>query len=151
MKELQRHTTFVPGFDKRHSDPSKNYGINGGQFTFIVNGSKGAVHFVMTPGFYPRSALHHLIRHSNNNAAELHKYSMQMGYDVGCHSFTPHYEGQGISQQECEWLGGKPCYTDGSAIKAEEWLEKFLEQGTEWLWPALEQRYLEEFETIEEQ
>lgn len=145
MEDLQRHVTFVPGFDKRSSDPHKNYGINGGQFSFIIKGPKGAVHFVMTPGFFPRSALEHLINHNNNSATKMHKYPMQTGYDVGYHSHAPRHKGQEICQQECKWLDGKPCYSGGSALRAGEWIEKFLELGTEWLWPALEKYYHEEF------
>jgi hypothetical protein len=43
---------------------------------------------------------------------------------------------------------GKPCYTDGSALRADEWAKQFLEGGTEWLWPALEREYAERFPTL---
>jgi len=41
MTELKRHCEFIPGYDKRNSNPSKNYGISGGRFMFVVSGEKG--------------------------------------------------------------------------------------------------------------
>lgn len=143
--KLERRTTFIPGFDKRSDDPKKDYGIHGGKFMFGVVGPLGAVHFVMLSSFYPESAKEHLIKHHNNDARATLKYYGPDGYDVGYHAHTPQYEDQKISQQECEWLGGQPCYSDGSAIQAGEWTEKFLVLGTDWLWPALEEEYADRF------
>lgn len=44
----------------------------------------------------------------------------------------------------CHVLGGK-CYYDGSGLQADEWLKEFLEGGTDWLWPKLEERYYLQF------
>lgn len=145
MSDLKRHCEFIPGFDKRHPDPQKNYGINGGKFLFVVSGPLGAVHFVMGVPFYPQSAMDHLIQHYGNDGYKLADSLKPMGYDVGYHAHAAQYENQGVSQQECEWLDGKPCYSDGSALRASEWADLFLKGGTEWLWPALEAEYHDRF------
>lgn len=149
MSELQRHTVFTPGFDRRNPDPSKDYGISGGKFIFVVSGPLGAVHFVLGMNLYPASAIDHLVRHHNNNASALMGTFGPMGFDVGYHSPVPRYDDQSVSSDACEWLGGRPCYSDGSGLRADEWKNKFLDGGTEWLWPALEQEYRDRFDTHE--
>jgi len=152
---LERVVHFKPGFDKRNpSDPSKNYGISGGSLLFVVKGPLGAVHFSFGTNFYPRSAEQHLVncytdgrmaRFGEDGVAGIAKSFRPMGFDVGYHAHSPSYEGQGISQEACEWLDGKPCYSDGSALRATDWMQQFLENGTEWLWPALEAEYSARF------
>ena len=71
-----------------------------------------------------------------------------MGYDVGYHATVQQYEGQEqYKRDDCEWLDGKPCYGDGSAMRAEEWMNIFLEKGDEEIWKMLEQDYKERFST----
>lgn len=147
MEELKRQCEFVPGFDKRHEDPMKNYGISGGKFIFVVSGERGAVHFVCGANMYPDSAIAHLVGHYSNSAAEFAESVKPMGYDVGYHSPKPIYEGQ-IAHSDCEWIGGD-CYSDGSALRAAEWMDEFAARGTAWLWPALEQEYRERFDEAE--
>lgn len=147
MPDLTRTVEFIPGFDRRHPEPAKNYGINGGKWMFVVSGPLGAVHFVCGGTWYPQSAIDHLCRHYINDGREVAKSLAPTGYDVGYHSPTPTYEDQSQSQESCEWLGGKPCYSDGSALRSDEWMQHFLKGGTKWLWPALEQEYRERFES----
>ena len=65
-----------------------------------------------------------------------------MGADVGYHSPVPHYEGQICSQDSCSYLGGKPCYYDGSSLRAEEWVRDILiPKGSDGVWESLEQEY----------
>lgn len=144
-ERLVRDVIFTPGFDRRHPEPSKNYGISGGRLTFIVKGSKGAIQFVMGTPFYPASAVQHLINHYANDGREIAKSMAPFGWDVGCHSSVPRYEGQEPMQSHCDVIGGK-CFYDGSSLQAEEWLSEFLINGTNWLWPELERRYRSTFD-----
>ena len=64
--DLKRHVEFMPGFDKRSSNAATDFGISGGRFVFVVSGQGGAVFFTLHAGFYPRSAIDHLIRHYKN-------------------------------------------------------------------------------------
>jgi hypothetical protein len=52
------------------------------------------------------------------------------------------YSGQS-PMGKCDFLD--VCYYDGSSLQADEWVPKFIEGGTEWLWPALEDKYNEIF------
>jgi len=155
MTKLERIVHFKPGFDKRNpSDPSKDYGISGGSLLFLVKGPRGAVHFVLGTNFYPESAERHLVncytdgrmrRFGPDGVAGIAQSYRARGFDVGYHAPEPQYDGQ-HAHENCEWLGGKSCYTDGSALRADEWAQQFLERGTDWLWPALEREYADRFE-----
>jgi len=66
---------------------------------------------------------------------------------VECHSATPMYEGQPVSDvgRPC-WLLGKPCYHDGTSSWAiNHVLPGLKAHGTDWLWPVLEARHRDQF------
>lgn len=66
--------------------------------------------------------------------------------DLGYHSYTPHYEGQEPVSSECEWLGGKPCYYDGSTLNAERIFDVLVAEGDEGVWRELEVYYMDLFD-----
>ncbi len=139
---LGREVIFTPGFDKRTSNPATNYGISGGSMTFLVKGDEGAVQFVIGCGWYPESAVSHLLSHYDNDGREIAHSIKPMGYDVGYHSKVPMFEGQ-EPMGKCNICD--PCYYDGSVLMADEWAKEFMIGGTAWLWPKLESEYAERF------
>jgi hypothetical protein len=60
--------------------------------------------------------------------------------DRGYHWRTPRYEGQ-TPQDNCEYLGGMPCYYDGSGLNAENTYELLLQGGSDDVWKDLEEFY----------
>lgn len=44
---MEKIIKFAPAYDKRHSDPKKNYGVHGVELKFILKGEEGAVQFVI--------------------------------------------------------------------------------------------------------
>lgn len=56
-----------------------------------------------------------------------------MGMDVGYHRPDRTSEWQSRNE-ECIALGGKPCYSDGSSLRAEEWLNQFLARDRDEAW-----------------
>ena len=144
--KLERRTEFYPGFDRRDPDPKKNYGIDGGSLGFYVIGPKGAIQFTCSALLYPP----HVREEMLDRACDAHGVARDilfepMGYDLGYHAREPQYEGQKPMQRECTLMGGT-CYYDGSSLQAAEWMKEFMERGTEWLWPRLEQLYRDRFE-----
>ncbi len=147
--KLERITHFTPAYDKRNPVPSKNYGIGCMRCFLVVKGEKGAVHFVFGTGILLEKTVEDYIKEGKANY-ELHSFgafylNKPMGYDVGYHSLTPQYEGQ-ESRKDCEWLDGKACYGDGSAMRAEEWMKIFVAEGSEKIWSMLEEEYKSTFE-----
>lgn len=136
---FERIVKISGAYDKRHPDPSKNYGICGCIIWFILKGPKGAVHFqIGTDWHLPEVQRELMNRFPRDGLVQ------PRGWDVGYHSPKPMYEGQS-SLGSCDILGCE-CYYDGSSLLADEWVPDFIAGGTDWLWPRLEQEYKERFE-----
>jgi len=133
-RTLQKIVKFTKPFDKRSSDPNKNYGVESVCCFMILKGEKGAVQFCFSTGIY----LPHII----NEWKEKGYYPEPMGYDVGYHSPVPMYEGQ-KPMDSCDLLD--TCYYDGSSRRAQEWFEIFLKEGYEVIWKMLEEEYESRF------
>lgn len=138
MSALERITNTRLPFDRRHPDPSKNYGIHGLDIWFILKGPKGAVQYAVTFPVYLPSV----------DTSSFGSWSREIrGFDVGYHSPVPRYEGQ--SAMECEHLEGKQCFYDGSALRADDWTKKIFstvgKSPDEVLWKMLEDEYIERF------
>ncbi len=131
---FEKIVNVEPAYDKRSSDPKKNYGIGSCRITFILKGEKGAVQFMIGTNWYTPSAREHLLAFPNREKQK------PDGWDVGYHSPKPMYDEQTPMSGECHILGGE-CYYDGSGMLADEWVEDFVAGGTEWLWPKLEEQY----------
>jgi len=136
MTEFKRETTVTPAYDKRHTDPKKNYGIHSCEIRFFLTGPKGVIQFVVYTGWE--------LPHVKEEIGQRLHDMFPMGADVGCHSLVPMYENQ--TQMDCHLLEGGKCYYDGSSLRAQEWMTKLIEGGTEWLWPAMEEEYRYQFE-----
>ena len=156
---MERITLFRPAYDKRTDDPKTNYGIHCVQCFMVLKGEKGAVHFTFSTGMFLKHVHQELCAPGKPTELLLRP----MGYDVGYHSLTPQYPNQELSwptkmkktgegpldvtfekvgdkAPDCEWLG-QPCYCDGSAMRAEEWMEVLLTQGSDKIWEMLEAEY----------
>lgn len=120
---LRRDLMLKPGFvcERDISDP-RSHGKHGMELVMALCGDVWAVTFVSFLGLMPDGSL----------------VGEPMGADVSVHALGPLYEGQEITNPSCEWLGGRPCYTDGSALLADQYLAVFLREGPRGVWPMLE-------------
>lgn len=144
---MEKIITFSPAFDKRNSEPNKNYGIHGVDLRMILKGDNGAVQFIL----YTSWQLPHVAKELENKilreavTGKFNEYSLSIFHplpaDLGYHSPTPQYEGQSIASESCEYCGGKPCYYDGSGLNAERVYKVLLEEGSEGVWRELEDYY----------
>ena len=134
--KMEKIVKFSKAFDKRHTDPKKNYGVGCVSVWMILKGKKGAIQFSFTTGLY----LPHVLKEWK----EKDYYPMPMGVDVGYHSYVPMYKGQKPMEEKCDVLRCN-CYYDGSSLKASKWFKIFLEQGEEKIWEMLEKEYKDRF------
>lgn len=134
---MERIVTMTGAFDKRHSDPKKNYGIHGMEIRFVLKGPAGAVQFVV----YTQIHLEHVAKEqwAKRNEPYAFKMSRPMGVDIGYHAPTPHYEGQ--TEMECDLLPGGKCYYDGTSLGAENFMPTFIAGGSDAVWRMLEEKY----------
>jgi hypothetical protein len=138
----ERRFHIEPGFYLIRPETSRNYGIGDCRIFFYVIGEKGAVQWMIGTDWYPAPAREHLRGFPSREAVQ------PVAWDIGYHSRTPMYDGHTLMGNECNVIGG-PCYYDGSSLNAEKWVEGFINGGTEWLWPKLEEYYRFTFDGAE--
>lgn len=133
-----------PAYDFRDADPSRNYGIHNAVMVFVVKKGHNAIQWVVSTGWYTKSAEAHLRTFPKREYREQYDYR-PWATDIGYHAILPQYDGQHKLHEHCEYTGGA-CYYDGSSLHAEDFVDGFLQGGTDWLWPILEQVYRARFE-----
>jgi len=125
-------------------DSGGSHGRHGLNIRFVVKGPLGAVQFLLFTGWMPQRA--------ERGPAGLHiadwggRYMMPA--DLGYHSPAPRYEDH-RSMGPCEFLGGQPCYYDGSGLNANDAMYALVNGGDEALWAFLEAYYRCVFEGTE--
>lgn len=148
--KLERITEWTPAFDKRDADPNKNYGIHSAECRWVLRGEKGAVQFVIFTSWHlphvQTELARRCVREGDPRGIEL--MFVPMAADLGYHSPTPRY-GDQPAQADCPYLGGKPCYYDGSGLRAEAVLRTLIAQGGDAVWRVLESEYFHLFEKAE--
>lgn len=141
MNDFERRITFEPAYDK-----GKAYGIGAMRIRFVLIGPAGAIQFLMGTGWNLAHVRKNLARKEAEWLME-HGTSLFFGpqaWDIGYHSPVPQYEGQ-EPMAECDILPSGKCYYDGSGLNAEPIMERFIGEGTEYLWAELQRRYDEMF------
>jgi hypothetical protein len=136
---MERIVEITPAFDKRNKDPNKNYGIHGCELKMLVKGEKGAIQFVI----YTNWMLPHVQKEFEGKDS---LFFLPMPADVGYHAVSPQYEGQTTLTESCPYLDGKPCYYDGSGLRADKWFDVLVHKGSDEVWKMLEDEYRERFE-----
>ena len=164
---FERIVEFEPAFDKRDSDPTKDYGIHGVTLRMVLKGPEGAVQFVL----YTNWQLPHVTAEMKEAGDKPDVLYRPLPADLGYHSPKPMYEGQhpigsmdyslkGWDMKDlstipeakptgaftpCEYLDGKPCYYDGSGLNAERIFHVLLKEGSNGVWRELEEYYKQTF------
>ncbi len=141
---MERIVEITPAYDKRHSDPCRNYGIHGADLRMILKGDLGAVQFVLFTNWHLPHVTEELLQKSTDKL-DIKCRFLPSPADLGYHSPKPMYEGQEIVSESCECLDGKPCYYDGSGIEAEKIYNLLITEGSEAVWKLLEEKYTEMF------
>jgi hypothetical protein len=131
-----------PPFDKRNSDPNKNYGIGSLTLWFILKKGQKAVQVVINTNSYLNSI-------TQDYFPKFLKEGDYEGYsccDVGYHSNKPTYKGQ--LKMDCHLLKRGFCYYDGSSLRGKDdnIAENYIKHGEKWIWEYLENYWKEVFE-----
>jgi len=136
---LERKIRFSPAFDKRSSDPSKDYGIHGAELHFELKGPDGGVTYTL----FTNWMLPHV--QAEQDAKELLRephlrYMFHKPQTAGLdgHWKKPQYEGQS-PVKNCVVTGGD-CYCDGTSLTGDVF-SALVTEGDEAVWKILEDRY----------
>lgn len=154
MSEFERLFTIAAAYDKRHSDPEKNYGIHGVEMRWVVKKpGEGAVQFLLYTGWHlpevfgvgAEDPIGLSIMQQYREGFEDQRYSAPMPADLGYHSPRPIYDEQSPMEGDCDFVEGGRCYYDGSSLNAWRPFEVMLRGGDEALWEFLEDYYRSTF------
>lgn len=130
-----RSVWFEPGYDHWTNRCGAGHGRHGMQLRFVLQGEEGAVQFLMYTDWVPGSV---------SSIGDVNSGGKTMAADLGCHWIRPWYVGQErMTEGDCDYLPGGPCYYDGSGLNAGPVMALFFEQGPEAMWERLEQEYVE--------
>ena len=134
QETFEQIVEFTPAYDKRDSDPKKNYGVGSVQMRLVLKGPAGAVHFLLLTDWYLPDV------RKEWDAKNYHSHAIPA--DVGYHSPIPMNEWQTEpTAANCDYLDGKPCYYDGSGLAADDAFKTLVEHGDEGIWEYLRRYY----------
>lgn len=135
---MKKITKFTPAYDKRHSDPSKNYGIHSVNLIMVLKGKMGAVSLTIFTNWYLPEVRKELLAKKDARSGYMEQYpytfvSEPTPADINYHSHVPQYEGQEPISGNCEYIGGI-CYCDGSSLQAQDYFDVLIKEGSEGVW-----------------
>lgn len=132
---FQREIVFVPAYDKSDPDPAKNYGVHGVHIWFNLIGDGQGLTFSISTNWQLPHVQAQWDKDDRFRPSSLYK---PMAFGVDIHSKTPQYEGQ-TPRENCHITGGE-CYSDGSALLGDEFLQTLIAEGEEALWKRMEEQ-----------
>ncbi len=135
--KFTREIRFSKAFDKRNTDPKKNFGIHGMNFRFLLKGPEGIVQFLFYSGIMLPAVADEL-------AEKAMGFRTWMGADLGYHSPKPVWEGQ--AEMPCDLMPTGKCYYDGSGLQAEVVADAFVSEGEDAVWKYMREFYAYQFE-----
>jgi len=151
MVEFEKEVYFKPAFDKRNSNPKRDYGIGAMRFSFVLKGKNGASSMAFSTNMYlPETIKEYrdegIYRYLMNGSKETFKTKIDLKaskqlecWSIDIHSPKPLFKGQ--TSGKCPFLKGGKCYCDGSYTRAEQYADVLLRQGSEAIWKILEKEY----------
>lgn len=138
----EKTVSIEPAYDLRSKEPGKNYGVHCCELRFTVKGKSGAVDFVVYTGWHLPNVLAGFKQDCTPET--MGTILSPMGVAIGIHSHKPR-DGIKKVSNACEILGGECYYDAGSALRAGEWMQRLIAEGSGWLWEALVKEYEDTF------
>ena len=86
MTDFQRKVELAGAYDKRHSDPKRNYGIHGMELRCYLAGPKATMQFIVYTNMHLPHVFDELMK-SNSSTTLL----APMGADIGYHARKPQF------------------------------------------------------------
>lgn len=139
--KFERIVAVNPAYDKRDTDPNKNYGIHSCDMFMVLKGEKGAVSFSLSTGWFLPETLpwkeECITKMGLGTSWEGH------GTSVAYHSPTKMQDWD-FHQEKCDWLGTE-CYGDAGFIISDMPYDLLIREGSEAVWKWLEDYYNQVF------
>lgn len=153
FKRFKRIVHVTPPFDKRHSNPKKNYGIGSLTIKFVIKGRKGCVQALISTHYYPLEVMEEQIKKEKGFGFPFKwAYDNKLKdtfevWDIGYHSIKRPYYLEKDNKRICDLNDCGYCYYDGSSLRGKD--DKvgqiFMDKGEKGIWEYLEKYYEETF------
>ena len=137
---MKREIKFRPAFDKRSTDPRKNYGIHGLEIEFqLTNENNEGITFTISTNWQLPPVQREL------DAKEIvsefpYLFHKPQPFGLDGHWKSPRYEGQPASSN-CTITKGA-CYCDGTSLTQDIFV-LLVREGDEPVWELMEARFNE--------
>ena len=143
-EKLEKVIEFTPAYDKRHTNPKKNYGIGAVMIVFVLKGKKGAVSATFGTDWFMESTIKEYREKGNTNLPPpivlRGKEDLGVrGWDIGVHNPVKQYDSQ--KERDCPWTKTGKCHYDLSGMRAEPYGKALIEKGSDEIWKMLEKEY----------
>lgn len=147
LEKWEKIVEFFPAYDKRHPNPTKNYGICPVLIKFILIKDNKAVQFMFGTDWYlPETVKEYKEKGNDMLSAPIILRGKEDcgidGWDIGYHSPKPMFKGQKLIK--CIYIKGG-CYYDGSGLYAQDNQEILIRKGSQGVWKFLEKHWKQTF------
>lgn len=136
----ERRVEATAAFDKRHSDPSKNYGIHGVEFRFSLIGETVAVSFGVSTGWHLPSVVGVESESMHDYRRALHEFDHPglhpMPMSLNFHVAEP-LDYMDEEPRPCDLLPGGQCWGDVTFTGADRPFLALIEGGLDGMWEQL--------------
>jgi hypothetical protein len=134
---LEESVQFTPGYNCPVPGGT-GHGVHGMEVRWHLRGPAGAVSLAMVTDWLPgeRWPGHGLSPDGLNRTWDLYP----AGFGLSSHARRPQYEGHDLDMPDCPVIGG-PCYSDVQLSGADEAVRRFIAEGEQAIWDALETAY----------
>lgn len=145
---FKRIVRFEKGYNYLNETGPGRRGQHGMDIRFVLVGPHGASQFLMNTSWTPLGQVDagvdrepcHVDYWRTSGSYRSGTVTPPTGFDLGYHWRTPLYEDQ-TRMDNCDYLGGAPCYYDGSGLVADDVLKDFISHGEPGVWRWLVKRY----------
>lgn len=149
-EKFRREVIIRPAFDKRHKDPSKNYGVHGCDLCMYLHGPKATIQFIVYTHWHLPHVQEELIPKSVHYYPDGECFSTltPIPADLGYHADESQYEEH--QKYDCTLRPQGFCYYAGSGCAASGVWNTLVTKGSEGVWEELEEYYIDRFERKED-
>lgn len=141
MTEYERRVEATAAFDKRHPEPSKNYGIHGLEFRFSLVGEMIAVSFGVSTGWHLPSVVGVEGESSSEYRRALHEHDhpglhpLPMGLHFHLAEPLDYMDDQ--EPRPCDLLPAGQCWGDVTYTGADRPFFALVKGGLDGMWEEL--------------
>ena len=128
VKYREKIVVFKPAYRRR-----RKFQVGAVECIMVLKIKNKAISFKFSTGMYLRQVYRELM-----TLLPGHCPVNYTGLGVSYYDIKPHFKGQKIIE-ECEWLDGRPCYSDRLPLsKEDKFMDILVKKGSEAVWKELE-------------